>query len=60
MSVAYNWIAKAIESSTNQFHTDSCEVLIALYYAKYGHQESESELRIILQTKRLEILNIIN
>jgi hypothetical protein len=36
MKESFAWVMRAIESSTNGFHFDGCQILVDLFWKKYG------------------------
>lgn len=55
----YDWIKKIIETCNNDFHFESVDRLIELFYEKYLDGEMRSELNIVRQNKWNEIHNIL-
>jgi hypothetical protein len=44
MNESFNWVLKAIETSTSSFHVKCCDTLISLFCKKYGPPNGGSEL----------------
>jgi hypothetical protein len=55
----YDWIKKIIETCNNDFHFESVDRLIELFYEKYLDGEMRTELNIVRQNKWNEIHNIL-
>ena len=51
----YEWVVKAINSSTNPFHIECCKKLIDLYINKFNAQSQEGELLLMLSDKENNI-----
>lgn len=60
MIEAYNWLFPIIQSSKNQFHIDSSEVLIELFWAKFKDEEYTNSLRQLKHDRWIEIHNVIH
>jgi hypothetical protein len=52
---SYEWVMKNIQGSTNQWHIDTCQVLIRLYQGKYNAPEASAGLLEALQERAHEI-----
>jgi hypothetical protein len=52
---SYDWVVKNIQGSLIQWHIDTCQVLIALYDAKYRNPQVPSRLWEILRERGHEL-----
>lgn len=57
---SFLWIRNCINSSTNKFHLDSCEVLISLFSIKFEHEGECSgmtnDLKLLLREKETSLI----
>jgi hypothetical protein len=51
MKETFDWVLRAIESSTNGFHLDGCQILIDLFRKIYAAPDMRKQLQQALDDK---------